>query len=108
MPAQSIEGRSNLSVALPCYNYGHYIPDTVYSVFGQRWFDVDVLVIDDASPDGSGDVAEALASSDSRVMVIRHQRNFGHILTFNRRLSTGNGDYVVAVCGRSAFCWGVE
>jgi glycosyltransferase involved in cell wall biosynthesis len=84
-----------VSVVVPCYNYGQYLPACVESVLGQPGVVVDVLVIDDASPDGSGDVAEALADQHERVRVLRHRSNRGHIATFNEGLSLADGKYLV-------------
>jgi glycosyltransferase involved in cell wall biosynthesis len=64
-------------------------------VLDQPGVDVDVLVIDDASTDGSAQVAAALAAADGRVTLAMHARNQGHIATFNQGLSRATGDYVV-------------
>jgi glycosyltransferase involved in cell wall biosynthesis len=64
-------------------------------VLSQEGVDVFVLVIDDASPDGSGDVAAAVGSYDSRVRVARHRRNLGHIATYNEGLAWADGDYLL-------------
>ena len=66
--------RPTVSVVVPCYNYGRFLSDCVHSVLAQQGVDVDVLIIDDASPDGSASVAEAVAAGDDRVRVIRHVR----------------------------------
>jgi hypothetical protein len=55
----------------------------------------EVIIVDDASPDGSGDVAEEIAANDPNVSVIRHQRNLGHIATYNEGISEATGDYIV-------------
>ena len=88
-------GRPSVSVVIPCYNYGHYLRGAVQSVLDQDGVDVDVLVIDDASPDGSGDVAEALADRYANVSVIRHPHNLGHIATYNEGLSKAQGTYAL-------------
>ncbi|MFZ4518199.1 MAG: glycosyltransferase family 2 protein [Microthrixaceae bacterium] len=84
-----------VSVVVPCYNYGHFLEDCIRSIVEQPGVVADVLVIDDASPDGSGDVAEALADRYPRVRVIRHLENRGHIATYNEGLPQAEGDYVV-------------
>src|SRR5262249_55868555 len=43
-------GRPTVSVCIPCYNYGHFLPGTLASVLGQEGVELEVLVIDDASP----------------------------------------------------------
>lgn len=85
----------SVTVVIPCYNYGHYLGRCVQSVLDQEDVTVDVLVIDDASPDGSGEVAASLAARDSRIHVIRHAKNRGHIATYNEGLPRATGDYTV-------------
>jgi hypothetical protein len=84
-----------VSVVIPCYNYGHYIPACVDSVLTQPGVDADVLIIDDASPDGSAEAVRGVAERDSRVRAMYHQHNRGHIATYNEGLAQVDGDYVV-------------
>ncbi|MGA9860219.1 MAG: glycosyltransferase family 2 protein, partial [Solirubrobacteraceae bacterium] len=86
--------RPSVTVVMPCYNYGHYLSRALTSVLSQPEVDVDVILIDDASPDGSGDVVRALAAADSRIHPILHERNHGHIATYNEGLELATGDYV--------------
>jgi glycosyltransferase involved in cell wall biosynthesis len=85
----------HVSAVIPCYNYGHYIPACVDSVLTQPGVSVDVLIIDDASPDGSAEVVKRVAANDSRVRAICHECNRGHIATYNEGLFQVRGDYVV-------------
>ena len=90
--------RPTVSVVIPCYRYGHYLPDCVRSVLDQEGVDVRVLVIDDASPDDSAEVAARLAASDERVEVRCHRENQGHIATYNEGLMDwADGDYTVLI-----------
>lgn len=84
-----------VTVVVPCYNYGHYLPAAVRSALEQPGVDVDVIIVDDASPDGSVAVARALASRDPRVRVIEHEQNRGHIRTYNDGLAEATGEFVV-------------
>lgn len=88
---------SSVSVIVPCYNYGHYLPGCVGSILGQAGVETRVLVIDDASPDGSGLVARELADRDPRVQVRVHPVNRGHIATYNEGLEWADGDYTVVL-----------
>jgi hypothetical protein len=82
-------------VVIPCYRYGHYLPECVGSVLAQDGVDVDVLIVDDASPDDSAVVARRLAAGDPRVRVLEHRANQGHIATYNEGLAAVEGEYVV-------------
>jgi glycosyltransferase involved in cell wall biosynthesis len=86
---------SSVSVVIPCYAYGHFLEEAVASVLeDQPGVDVRVLVIDDASPDDSADVATRIADSDPRVEVVVHGQNKGNIATFNEGLlGWADGDY---------------
>jgi len=90
-----LRGRPRVSVVIPCYNYGHYLQDCVRGVLEQDGVDVDVLIVDDKSPDGSAEVARRIADGDPRVSLIAHGANAGHIATYNEGLAAVDGDYVV-------------
>jgi glycosyltransferase involved in cell wall biosynthesis len=87
---------SSVSVVVPCYNYGHFLPDAVASVLEQQGVDVRVLIIDDASKDDSAQVAHRIAASDPRVEVYVHPVNQGNLRTYNEGiLEWADGDYTV-------------
>jgi len=88
---------SSVSVVIPCYRYGHFLEQSVGSALtGQDGVDVRVLIIDDASPDDSAEAARAIAAADSRVEVQVHERNQGHLKTYNEGLlDWADGDYTV-------------
>jgi glycosyltransferase involved in cell wall biosynthesis len=88
---------TSVSVVIPCYNYGHFLEEAVSSVLDdQADVDVRALIIDDASPDDSADVARKIAARDPRVEVAVHAINKGHIATYNEGLlEWADGDYCV-------------
>ena len=67
-----------VSVVVPCYNYGHFLPEAVASALAQEGVDVEVIVVDDASTDGSAAVAWRLASEDPRISVVLHGPKGAH------------------------------
>ena len=91
----ALRTRPRVSVVVPCYNYARFLPDAVRSAITQDDVDVDVLIVDDASVDGSGDIAGELAKKDPQVRVLQHDTNKGHLRTYNDGLQVVNGDYVV-------------
>lgn len=86
---------SSISVVIPCYRYGRFLEEAVSSVLDeQEGVDVRVLIIDDASPDDSAEVAGQIAARDRRVEVVVHRANKGNIATFNEGLlEWADGDY---------------
>ena len=95
MRARTTTSVPTVSVVIPCYNYGRYLPAAVGSVLGQPGVHVDVIVVDDASTDNSVAVASSLAAAHTQVRLIAHDANRGHIQTYNDGLAVANGDYVV-------------
>lgn len=94
-PVQSAAGLTRVSVVIPNYNYGRFLAEAVGSALSQAGVDVDVTILDDASTDDSVAVAEALVAADSRVRLVRHLVNTGHIRAFNDALEAGTGRYIV-------------
>lgn len=87
--------RPQVSVIIPSYNYAVYLADTVRSALDQEAVDPQVIIVDDASADDSAEVAERIAATDPRVMVIRHERNQGHTATFNTGYAAATGEFIV-------------
>lgn len=98
--------RPSVTVVIPCYNYGHYLPLAVGSVLDQADVDVDIIIVDDASPDGSGTVVKALAGGDDRIHAVIHERNRGHVATYNEGLEQATGDYVILLSADDALAPG--
>jgi glycosyltransferase involved in cell wall biosynthesis len=93
---QVLTERPRVTVVIPCYNYGHFLEECLESVFADAdQVSIDALIVDDASPDGSVQVAHRIAERDARVRVIAHERNMQHIATYNEGLAAAEGEYVV-------------
>ena len=83
---------NSVDVIVPCYRYGRFLRESVESVLQQEGVQVRVLIIDDASPDDTPVVGEALAREDARVTFRRHAHNAGHIATYNEGLEWASAD----------------
>jgi glycosyltransferase involved in cell wall biosynthesis len=91
---KSSRRRPHVAVIVPCYNYGHYLVECIKSIVSQDGVSIKVLIIDDASTDESFLVAERLSERLPQVSAVRHERNRGHIATYNDGLSQADSDYV--------------
>ncbi|MBO4905632.1 MAG: glycosyltransferase [Bacteroidaceae bacterium] len=83
-----------LSVVIPVYKVEPYLERCVKSVYRQTFRDMEIIMVDDGSPDDSGKLADRLAAQDSRARVI-HQENQGLSGARNTGLRVAQGDYVV-------------
>jgi Glycosyl transferase family 2 len=95
VPELSPDRRPRVSVIIPCFNYGHYLPESVASALAQSEVDPEVIIVDDASTDDSADIAARFAQADQRVRVVRHRRNTGHVQAFNDGLQEATGEFIV-------------
>lgn len=84
---------AKVDIVVPCYNYGRFLENCVISVLDQSISDLRVLIIDDASTDDSLAIARRLAGRDSRVSVIGHPVNMGHIDTYNEGIEWASSNY---------------
>ncbi|HEU4807633.1 MAG TPA: glycosyltransferase family A protein [Homoserinimonas sp.] len=87
----------DVTVVIPCYNYGNFLPHLVSTVLTQADVDAHVVIVDDASPDGSAAVAERLAAENPRVRALLHRENAGHIRTYNDGLALVDTRYATLV-----------
>ena len=85
-----------ISVIMPVYNVKAYLSQSVESVLHQDHQNLELILIDDGSTDGSGAVCDAFAAGDSRVRVI-HQKNGGAAAAKNAGLRIASGTYLCFV-----------
>lgn len=90
-----------VSVCIPTYNAGAFLGEAVSSVLGQTMGDVEVIVVDNASTDGSLASLEPLRG-DRRLTVHVNERNIGAAPNWNRAMSLATGRYVKLLCADDA------
>ena len=82
-----------ISVIIPVYKVERYLRECLESVLTQDYDALEVILIDDGSPDGSGAICDEYAAKDSRVKVI-HQKNGGGAAAKNAGLRIATGEYL--------------
>ena len=82
-----------ISVIMPVYNVETYLSQSIESVLNQDHRNLELILIDDGSTDGSGAICDAYAEKDSRVRVI-HQENGGAAAAKNAGLRIAAGTYL--------------
>lgn len=85
-----------VSFIIPVYNVEKYLEQCVDSILNQTYHDIEVVLVDDGSSDGSPMICDAYTKKDSRVKVI-HKPNGGLSDARNAGLDVASGDYIIFV-----------
>lgn len=83
-----------LTVVIPHFNHGSILPRAVASVLLSKRTDIEIIVVDDGSTDGSGPVLSALETADPSIRIIRCPCNQGAPAALNVGLAEARGRYV--------------
>lgn len=87
-----------ISVIIPVYNAGPFLPACLDSVLAQTYRELEILLIDDGSTDDSGAICDRYAAMDPRIRVI-HQENGGVSAARNRGLELATGELISFIDG---------
>lgn len=90
---------SKISVIIPAYGVEPYLERCLDSLLRQTHRDFEAIVVDDASPDGCGAIAERYAAEDERFVVVHHETNQGLHLARVSGVERATGDYVFFLDG---------
>lgn len=82
-----------VSVIVPVYNAGSHLLPCVRSILAQTHTDMEVILVDDGSTDGSAEICDRLAGADDRVRVL-HQANGGIAAAQNAGLDVAAGEFI--------------
>ena len=82
-----------ISVIIPVYNVKEYLEKCVDSVLGQTYRNLEIILVDDGSSDGSETICDTYAQKDNRVVVI-HKKNEGAAAARNAGLNVAKGKYI--------------
>ena len=85
-----------ISIIIPIYNVEKYLPACVESILQQTYKNLEVILVDDGSPDRCPVICDELAQKDDRIRVI-HQKNKGLSGARNRGIDNAQGDYLIFV-----------
>ena len=82
-----------VSIIIPVYKVEKYLSKCIESIFKQTYFDLELILVDDGSPDKCPEICDTYASKDERVVVI-HQKNAGVSAARNAGLEKAKGEYI--------------
>lgn len=83
-----------VSVVMSVYNGECYLEQAVESILTQTFTDIEFIIIDDGSTDGTGEFLTGYATQDSRITIIRNEPNIGLTKSLNKGLALAQGKYI--------------
>lgn len=84
---------AKISIIVPVYNVVRYLRECIDSIINQTYSNLEIIIVDDGSTDGSGETCDAYEQLDKRIQVV-HQKNQGLSSARNTALSLITGDLV--------------
>lgn len=85
-----------ISIIVPVYQVKEYVGECIESLLTQTYTNLEILLVDDGSTDGSGAICDQYAGRDDRVRVV-HQENQGPSVARNAGLNCAKGEYIAFV-----------
>ena len=85
--------KPKVSIVVPIYNVEKYLRECVDSILAQTLKDIEVILVDDGSPDGSPAIIDEYAKLDKRVVPV-HRKNGGYSKAVNYGISIARGEYI--------------
>lgn len=82
-----------LTIIVPVYNILEYLSRCVHSITAQTYTNLELILVDDGSTDGTGDLCDELATEDARIKVL-HKENGGSSSARNLGLKNAKGSYI--------------
>lgn len=91
--------QSLVSIVIPAYNHDAFIEKSIETCLNQTYENIEIIVVDDSSPDRTHEKAVALARKVdrqilSRIKIVRNRENLGICKTLNKGLSLASGEYI--------------
>lgn len=84
---------NRVSIIVPIYNTKKYLDRCVESLTNQTYNNIEIILIDDGSTDGSSEICEKYKNVDNRIQVV-HQKNAGVSAARNQGIEIASGDYI--------------
>lgn len=90
--------RPKISIIVPIYNIREYVERCIASLSGQTYSNLEIILVDDGSTDGSGKICDRMAKRDKRIVVV-HKKNGGLSDARNVGMDSATGKYIFFVDG---------
>ncbi len=84
-----------VSILIPVYNTAQYLPRCMESVLGQTLKDIEIVTVNDASPDNAAEMLAGYAEQDPRVKVVTHEKNGGILAARLSGIAAATGEFLI-------------
>ena len=88
---------SLISILLPTYNGSRYIREAIDSVLAQDFHSFELIIINDASTDKTGEILEEYRQKDSRVRILTNPKNLRLVASLNYWIQESKGEYIARI-----------
>ncbi len=85
---------AKVSICVPVYNVEKYIARCLESILSQSYENIEVIVVNDCTPDKSMEIVQSYADSDNRIRIINHETNRGLMWARRTGYMAATGDYI--------------
>lgn len=86
-----------VSVIMPVFNGEKYLVEAIESILTQTFADFELLIVDDASQDGSVEIIRSYENLDDRIRFFQHERNMGQGPALNTGFAAATGTYITSM-----------
>lgn len=83
-----------ISILIPTYNREKYIEETIFSALNQTYKNIEVIIVDNCSTDGTYEICQKIASKDARLLLFKNSENIGPVKNWIECLKKSSGKYV--------------
>lgn len=83
-----------ITVIVPCYNVEKYVAKCLDSIINQTYKNLEIIIVEDVSNDNTLKIVEEYTKKDSRIKLIRNEKNGGLAYSRNVGLANSNGNYI--------------
>lgn len=90
--------QEKVSIIVAIYKSEKFLPKLITSIMNQTWKNLEIILVDDGSPDNSGAVCDEYAAKDDRIIVV-HKKNGGACEARNQGMDIATGEYMSIIDG---------
>ena len=88
-----------VSIIVPVYNTGHVLETTLMSIVNQQFDNIEIIVVNDCSPDNSEEIINKFLKVDGRIKYIRHEKNLSSSQARKNGVKIASGRFIMFVDG---------